>query len=40
MVDGCDSEREKDTPPALERVVGDSLSLEKSEGDVVFEGEG
>lgn len=37
--DGGDSEREKDTPPVLERVAGDSLSLENREGGVTLEGE-
>lgn len=37
-VEGGESEREKETPPALERVVGGSLSLEKSGGGAALEG--
>lgn len=36
---GGESEREKETLPVLERVAGDSLSLEKSEGGAGLEAE-
>lgn len=35
--EGGESDREKETPPVVERVAGDSLSLEKSEGGVGLE---
>ena len=37
---GGESERENETPPVLERVAGDSLSLEKREGGAALEAEG
>lgn len=39
-VEGGESDREKETPPVLERVAGDSLSLENSGGGVVLEADG
>lgn len=38
--EGGESEREKETAPVLERVAGDSRSLEKREGGVGLEAEG
>lgn len=35
--EGGEREREKETPPVDERVAGDSLSLEKSEGGAELE---
>lgn len=37
---GGESEREKETPPAFERVAGDSFFLEKREGGAGLEAEG
>lgn len=38
--EGGDSESENETPPVLERVAGDSLSLEKRGGGAGLEEEG
>lgn len=39
-MEGGESDREKETPPVLERVAGDSLSLENRGGGVVLEADG